>query len=244
MFRRFTAPILEALNAIGVKAYLEGRNDLLIDGRKFSGNAVCIWKERVLQHGTLLFSAFMPDVAGALKSRPEKFQGKAVQSNRSRVTNISEHLPDGSDIKSVEDFQRYLADFICNRAGSVGAEEMIPYKYTEEDLAAIKRLRNEKYSQESWNYGESPKYSFYKSAKLTGGIVEVNMNVEKGMVTALEIYGDYFFTKPTEEFAKLLLGESGELRHTPEEFAKRLKAIDIPQYFNNTTKEELMELFF
>ena len=244
MFRRFTAPILEALNAIGVKAYLEGRNDLLIDGRKFSGNAVCIWKERVLQHGTLLFSAFMPDVAGALKSRPEKFQGKAVQSNRSRVTNISEHLPDGSAIKSVEDFQRYLADFICNRVGSVGAEEMIPYKYTEEDLAAIKRLRDEKYSQESWNYGESPKYSFYKSAKLTGGIVEVNMNVEKGMVTALEIYGDYFFTKPTEEFAKLLLGESGELRHTPEEFAKRLKGIDIPQYFNNTTKEELMELFF
>ena len=64
------------------------------------------------------------------------------------------------------------------------------------------------------------------------------------MVTALEIYGDYFFTKPTEEFAKLLLGEAGELHHTPEEFAKRLKGIDIPQYFNNTTKEELMELFF
>ena len=80
--------------ARGRKAYLEGRNDLLIDGRKFSGNAVCINNNRILQHGTLLFNASMGNLVAALKSRPEKFIGKAVQSNRSRVTNISEHLPD------------------------------------------------------------------------------------------------------------------------------------------------------
>ena len=57
MFRRFTQPIIEALNNIGIKAYLEGRNDLLIEGRKFSGNAVCIHNNRILQHGTLLFNA-------------------------------------------------------------------------------------------------------------------------------------------------------------------------------------------
>ena len=116
MFRRFTAPILDALNAIGVKAYLHGRNDLLIDERKFSGNAVCIHKNRTLQHGTLLFNASMNSLGAALKSRPEKFIGKAVQSNRSRVTNIHEHLPEeGCPVTDIISFKEYLAEYISSR---------------------------------------------------------------------------------------------------------------------------------
>lgn len=81
MFRRFTAPVISALRSLGVEASLEGRNDLVISGRKFSGNAVCVHGGRVLQHGTLLFSASVADLSGALNTRPEKFIGKSVQSN-------------------------------------------------------------------------------------------------------------------------------------------------------------------
>ena len=104
MFRRFTAPVISALRSLGVEASLEGRNDLVISGRKFSGNAVCVHGGRVLQHGTLLFSASVADLSGALNTRPEKFIGKSVQSNRSRVTNISEHLPARHRSMSVEEF--------------------------------------------------------------------------------------------------------------------------------------------
>ena len=104
MFQRFTAPVIEALNNIGVKAYLHGRNDLLIDGRKFSGNAICINNNRILQHGTLLFNSSINNLSGALKTRAEKFIGKAVQSNRSRVTNISEHLTAQMDIVQFRDY--------------------------------------------------------------------------------------------------------------------------------------------
>jgi lipoate-protein ligase A len=91
-FRRFTQPILEALQALGVDARFEGRNDLTIDGRKFSGNAEYVSGNRILHHGTLLFAARMADVSAALRPDPAKFADKAVKSVRSRVTNISEHL--------------------------------------------------------------------------------------------------------------------------------------------------------
>ncbi len=251
MFRRFTYPILEALNSLGVKAYLEGRNDLLIEGRKFSGNALCIHKERILQHGTLLFSASMADLSAALKSRPEKFMGKAVQSNRSRVTNISGHLkynplyPDGKmDITS---FKEYLKNYICSKY----SESIVPYNYTKEDIAAIDRLKAEKYALDSWNFGKSPAYSYKKAEKLTGGIVEVYLEASKGNITELQIFGDYFFTKPTEEFINLLKGTP----HSKNAVEKRLAEIDnslkkegnplgLKAYFSNITAGELLSMFF
>ena len=114
MFRRFTAPIIEALKGLGINASLQGRNDLVIEDRKFSGNAVCVHGGRVLQHGTLLFSASVADLSAALNTRPEKFTGKSVQSNRARVTNISEHLTGTLRGMSAEDFLNYLQSRIAD----------------------------------------------------------------------------------------------------------------------------------
>ena len=241
MFRRFTAPIIEALQNIGVDAYLEGRNDLLIDGKKFSGNAVCIHKNRTLQHGTLLFNASMHNLGEALKSRPEKFIGKAVQSNRSRVTNIKEHLPDDfpdgvEAITDIQSFWNYLERYICSRYPGI-----TPYSFTEEQLKEIEKLRDEKYVLESWNFGTSPSYSFSKTAKLTGGIVELYMSVEKGTIKALDIMGDYFFTLPTEEFCNRMIGT----QHTPEAVMEAIIQIgDTNGYFNNTSANEIAGMFF
>ena len=241
MFRRFTAPIVEALNSLGVKAYLEGRNDLLIDGRKFSGNAMCISNGRVLQHGTLLFSASMHNLAAALKSRPEKFIGKAVQSNVSRVTNISEHL---TTPMTIDEFQKYLGEYICNNCNLSGYNgeltQITPYTYTEADLEVIEKLKNEKYGLDSWNFGHSPAYSTNNVKKFPGGLVEVTFTVKKGVIAELEIFGDYFFIKPTEEFVSQLIGTP----HTREALLERLVAINTPEYFSNITAEQMVEMFF
>ncbi|MEG0518458.1 MAG: lipoate--protein ligase [Bacteroidales bacterium] len=237
MFRRFTAPILEALNSLGVKAYLEGRNDLLIDGRKFSGNAVCIHKNRILQHGTLLFSASMANLSAALKSRPEKFTGKSVQSNRSRVTNISEHLQiDPNHNMDITAFKTYLGDYICSKY----PQGITPYNYSRKDLEMIGKMAEEKYALDSWNFGQSPAYSYGKVAKLTGGVVEVYLNVEKGMITRLQIFGDYFFTKPTEEFVQSLIGTP----HTRQALGKKIAETDLQAYFSNISSDELIGMFF
>ena len=241
MFRRFTAPIVEALNSLGVKAYLEGRNDLLIDGRKFSGNAMCISNSRVLQHGTLLFSASMNNLGAALKSRPEKFIGKAVQSNVSRVTNISEHL---TTPMSIDEFQQYLGEYICKNCNLSGQNgeitKITPYTYTEADLEAIEKLKNEKYGLDSWNFGHSPAYTTHNVKKFPGGLVEVNFTVKKGEIAQLEIFGDYFFTKPTEDFVSQIIGTP----HTREAMLEKLVAKGTPNYFSNITAEQMIEMFF
>lgn len=254
MFRRFTAPILAALQSLGVQAYLEGRNDLMIEGKKFSGNAMCLYKNRVLQHGTLLFSASMANLSQALKSRPEKFKGKAVQSTASRVTNIYDHL---AIPVNVNQFQAYLGNFICQRyhghtrlenRGSTDSiedkyeitEPIIPYQYTEQDLRAIQELRDNKYALDSWNFGKSPAYQFCNIKRYKGGVIEFYFSVEKGVIQALDIYGDYFFKRPTEEFIEAILGTP----HTYEALNEKLSTFHLSEYFNNITQEELLSLFF
>jgi lipoyltransferase and lipoate-protein ligase len=236
MFKRFTSPIIEALNSLGVKAYLEGRNDLLIEGKKFSGNAISVYKNRILQHGTLLFSSSMPNLANALRNRPEKFQGKAVQSNRSRVTNISSWLTKEMDIDS---FKEFLGNFICNKYSDI-----TPYEYSKEDLANIDKLYKEKYSTDKWNYGESPKYSFKKIVKLSGGVVEIYISVDHGYIKDIQIFGDYFFTLPTENFIAIFKDINNPIKYDKETISQVLDKIDIPSFFNNISKEELLEIFF
>ena len=233
MFARFTKPIIEALEGLGVKAYLEGRNDLLIDGRKFSGNAVAVYKNRVLQHGTLLFSSSMADLSQALASRPEKFTGKSVQSNRSRVTNISEHL---AQPMSVESFIDYMDNYIRNSR----AMDYKLYSYSSKDLCEISKLKAEKYSKEWWNFGQSPKYQFSKVEKFNGGLLEVYLNVEKGVISEIKIFGDYFFTKETAEIENLLVGTM----HNYESVKSALLDIEISDYFSNISKEEFISILF
>ena len=91
-FERYTKPIVDVLNKMGIPAKFEGRNDLTIDGKKFSGNAEHVFKNKVLHHGTILYSSEMKDVSGALKINPLKYKDRAVKSIPKRVTNVSEHM--------------------------------------------------------------------------------------------------------------------------------------------------------
>ena len=156
-FEKYTQPVLEVLHGLSVNAELSGRNDLTIDGRKFSGNSQYRYRNRLLHHGTLLFSSNLPDISSALKVDPSKFEGKGVQSVRSRVTNISEHLK----------MPLTLAEFknrITNNIKSSHSEFEV-YNLSEQELTSINSLEKEKYSTWEWNYGASPAYNISKRKK-------------------------------------------------------------------------------
>lgn len=233
MFARFTKPIIDSLGNLGVKAYLEGRNDLLIDGRKFSGNAVAVYKNRVLQHGTLLFSSSMNNLSNALASRPEKFVDKSVKSNIARVTNIGDHL---EKPMSINDF----IEFMEKEINSINRNLYEYYNYTEDDIRAIGRLRDEKYSQDWWNYGSSPNYQYSKVKQFPGGLIELYLKVSKGIISDIQIFGSYFFTKDTKDIENLLKGAV----HTPTGVEDRLEKINLSDYFNNVAREEFLSLFW
>lgn len=231
MFARFTKPVLEALNKLGVNASLEGRNDLVIEGRKFSGNALAVYRERVLQHGTLLFSSSIRDLSGALAGRAEKFAGKSVKSNAARVTNISEHL---KSPMAIGDFISYLEKEIT------GGREYRIYTYSRKDIDAISQLRESRYSLDSWNYGSAPAYSFSKVRYFPAGLIELWLEVKRGKISDIRIFGSYFFLKETSEIEELLKGAE----HTPAGIEERLKKVNLSDYFVNIAGEEFLSLFW
>lgn len=231
-FRKFTLPILEVLQKLEIEAKFEGRNDLTIEGRKFSGNAEHVFKNRVLHHGTLLFSSQMADLSSALKVDPDKFQDKAVKSVRSRVTNISEHLKKPF---TVLEFRDLILDHVME--STPGAEL---YSFTNEDVEAISKLRDEKYISWEWNYGYSPKYNFRKTIKTNGGKLEVTMEVENGIIKEVKFYGDYFNKLDPAEIETALAGAA----HDEDAMRNALNGFEIGEYFLNVSKGELLVTLF
>ncbi len=231
-FKSYTIPILEVLQKLGVDAKFEGRNDLTIEGKKFSGNAEHIYKTRILRHGTLLFSSVMNDLHLALKINPLKYQDKAVKSVRSRVTNISGHLPKKIDVLQFRDI--IMEHIMENFEGS------IRYEFTPEDIAAIEKLVKEKYGTWDWNFGHSPKYDVQKAFKSEGGFVEIHLNVNKGIIKDVKIFGD-FFNKYDIQVVENLLKQTP---HNEQAIRKKLSQINFSEYFHNITVDEFVAGIF
>lgn len=233
-FKKYNQPIIDVLANLGVKAHFSGRNDILIDDQKFSGNAEHIYhqKQRVLHHGTLLFASNVKDISDALKVNPLKFEGKARKSVVSRITNISSHLKE--DI-GVEAFRQRVMMHITKLY-----PDAVPYTLTETDKREIQKLADEKYSTWEWNYGYSPKYGLKKGVKTNGGHVEVHLNVDKGLIIDLDIFGDFFVNRDIEQLVTSLKG----VEHREEAVLAKLKEMQSSSYFNNISEEELLEAFF
>lgn len=204
-FRRFTKPIIGVLNEMSIKAEFSGRNDLTIDGKKFSGNAQYSNKNRVLHHGTLLFSSNVVDLSAALNVKPSKFQGKSVKSVVSRVTNISEYL---KEPMTLFEFRDKVKAYVLGME-----EENKLYQFTQEDLSGINKLVKEKYSTWEWNFGSSPNYKYSTEKRFNIGNLELNFNVEKGIITEAKVYGDFVIDLDVAKLEKELIG----IRHDEDE---------------------------
>ena len=229
-FLRYLQPIVDALRSLGVPAEFSGRNDLVINGQKISGNAMTFFGNRVLEHGTLLFSSQMSDVANALKVDPDKFIDKAVKSVRSRVTNISEHLPKPM---TVLEFKDYLMSFIMRQNQMTELQNL-----TDEEEALVGKLVTEKYATWEWNYGRSPEYSMNKKMRTKGGSVQVIADIREGLFRDLQFFGDFFGEKDPQELADQLLG----IRMDKTAVADALTNINVNDFFHNVTNEELIDL--
>ena len=230
-FLKYLQPIVDALQSLGVPAEFSGRNDLVIDGKKISGNAMMFYENRVLEHGTLLFSSQMADVANALKADPSKFDDKAVKSIRSRVTNISEHLPEPM---TVLQFKDYLMDFIMKQNQMTELQNL-----TNEEEVVVEHLMKNKYQTWEWNYGNSPNYSMNKKIRTKGGTVQVVADIQKGIIRDLRFYGDFFSEDDVQNLVNQLIGVS----INRDELSQKLQSINVNRYFNNVTAEDLLTLF-
>ncbi len=191
-FRIFTEPVIKALAKLGIEATTSGRNDLLIEGKKVSGNAEHVFKNRVLHHGTLLYNSDLKNLGQAIKVVPGKYQSKAVQSNRSEVANISSFLKNKLEIT---EFIRFLIDV------QVEKPESRFYEMNETDIQKINILVAEKFRNWDWNFGYSPKYNFKNEVEVDGKSLSIQLDVKKGIIEECVISGDYFPVETSKQIS-------------------------------------------
>lgn len=217
-YKLFTTPVIQALRKIGVPAEFSGRNDIVIEEKKISGNAQYYHGDRMFHHGTLLFQADLTAVGKALQVNPLKMQSKGVKSVRARVCNISEYL---SQSITVFQFRDLLLEELI---GTEGAERL---SFTPLEKEQIVKLSEEKYRSWNWIYGESPKFELKKEAKLEGGILEFYLSIKNGIIAEIKILGDFLSTRDIEVVESLLVGKF----YRREAIQKELEQICFEDYF-------------
>ncbi|MGG3471140.1 lipoate--protein ligase [Neobacillus pocheonensis] len=231
-FRKFTEPVIKALQKLGVNAELSGRNDIEVEGRKISGNAQFSTKGRMFSHGTLLFDSEMDHVVSALKVKKDKIESKGIKSVRSRVANISEFL---TEKISIEEFRTLILKYIFEGAG-----EIPEYELTDEDWGKIHQLSKERYQNWDWNYGKSPKFNLQHSHRFPVGSIDVRLEVNKGLIENCKIYGDFFGVGDVSEIENKLKN----VKYEKSEIDKALIDIDTSYYFGKISKEEFINLIY
>lgn len=226
----FCQPVAVLLQKLGVDAVVNGRNDITIEGKKFSGNSQYLRGGRIMHHGTIMFDSNLDLVAEVLNVAGDKFQSKAAQSVKSRVTNVSQFLQKGVRL---QEFEERLVSFIF------GENHFEIYTWTEADLAAVEKIKEDRYTQWAWNYGYSPEFTVVKERRVEGcGKIEAHMNTKEGKIIEVRFYGDFFGVSDTEELAGTLAGVAVER----EALQLALKNYDIEQYFHNLTREKFIDI--
>jgi lipoate-protein ligase A len=231
-FQQFTAPIIRTMNALGVSSVFNGRNDLAIEGRKFSGNAQYVRKDRLLHHGTLLVNSNLDDVEKALSVPEDKIKSKGIKSIRSRVANISEYL--GEPIP-VAQFRDLLLEHLFQ-----GERDIEEYRLREADLKGVHKIMLGRYGRTDWNFRTFSEFNIKGSHRFGKGKVEVRLGVADGRIKRCQFYGDFFGQGDLSEFEKALIGH----RYDPSEIKDVLELLDVNHYFNGIGKAGLLNLIF
>lgn len=206
--------VLDAVRSLGIQAQPTGRNDLTVEGRKFSGNAFRLLKDSALHHGTLLVSADMGLVARYLNVDPAKLQAKGVQSVKSRVANLCEYrsLTIDQVVQAME--EAFRAEYgPCIPAWADGL-----------DIPGLDQL-TARYQSWEWNYGQSPAGDWHVERRFPWGGIELFAHIERGCMRQVRAYTDAMDETLGPRLAQVL--ESCPFQ--PEPLAQRLHALDLPE---------------
>jgi len=179
-FRKYTLPVIGFLSTLGVRAEFEGRNDLKVNGLKISGNAEHVHRERVLHHGTLLFSTLLDDLKGSLRKERSRYSTRAVESNPSPVMNLKEVT---REVSSVSHFRTMMLDYFTSQKGNTITE------LTDKEISDIQTLERSKYRTWDWNYGYGPDYYFVNNFDFNGKKHFCRLFVKGGIIQECEMEG-------------------------------------------------------
>lgn len=226
-FSEYIRPVIQALHDMGIAgAGFNGRNDLVIDGKKFSGNAQYLYNGFTLHHGSLLFDTNIEQMVKSTTVDPYKIISKGIKSVRERVTNISEHL------KAPMDSQEFKMRMVTSIMGGSGYKT---YELTETDRKRISELGDLKFNNWDCIYGRNPKCNLTKTGRFTGGKMEVSLEVSHGTIRDCTIYGDFFGSLDMDALCQALIG----VKYEESAIASAIAPFDIEHGLYQITRSEL-----
>ena len=223
-FTRYTNAVAEMLRGLGLDASASDRNDVLIGNRKVSGNAFYHIPGRSIVHGTMLYDTNMEHMLNAITPSREKLTSKGVESVRSHITTLREHLA-----MDIEDFKRHVRETLCD--GEI--------RLTAEDVAEIERLTLP-YLEPDFLMGNDPRHEVTRGGRIEGvGSIHINVELKHELIHDLHLRGDFLpLCDAREEMLKALRGK----KLKPDDLQEALAGNDAGQWILNLTNEQLITL--
>lgn len=220
-----TGIILEALNSLGIHAETTGRNDIAIEGRKFSGNAYCRRQNIQQRHGTLLVKSDLGIFDRYLSVSKKKLVAKGVKSVRSRVCNLSEYSEGLTTGKLIE---------AITEAYKVKYGEYVLYPMEKADADEIQRLKEKNESWE-WKMGEAPAFDYLFENRFSWGTAQICLKVKNAVIDEMRVYSDSLDNSLSERMINALSG----VRFEKEEISQNIPSLegearDIAEYILGT----------
>ena len=190
-FYKYINMILAMLEKLNVKATTSGRNDILIDGRKVSGNAFYRIPGRSVVHGTMLYDSDVEAMMASITPSEQKLKSKGVTSVSQRITQLKDYI----DL-DLEQFKDFAKKTLCNGEITLQQKEV-------ENILEIEK----EYRSHDFIYGNNPKYAVTHHQWLDGvGEMEVRMEVKNGVIQSRNLLGDYLIVGELDALLKSLKG--------------------------------------
>lgn len=224
IFKGHVQHIVNAVNDLGLNAKFTGRNDILHEGRKFSGNAEFIHKNRMVIHGTILFESNLDNLIGSLTPDKAKLTKHAVTSVKSRVLNIGNLVG-----LNLNEFYNHIVNYI--KTDQVKLEDL--------NMDLINQY-SEKFYKDEWNYGKNPKFDIVKKEKFDSGNITFSIVVKNNTVKDFKITGDYFSLKKIQDLENAFIGT----KFTYESFLEVVKRYKVKEYVYKLKTSEFLGVFF
>ena len=180
-FYKYTRPVIDFLSSAGVEAKFEGKNDIRVGGYKISGNAEHVHRNRVLHHGTLLFSTDLDMLRNSLRKESSCYTTRGVRSNPSSVTNLNELL---GQFKDIYDFRSEMMDFFLRNIDNTS-----PYQLSHSETEEAESLAASKYRTWEWNWAYGPKYHFVNNFLSENRQIQCHFFVRDGIIMECELEG-------------------------------------------------------
>ncbi len=226
-FTRYTSTVAAMLRSLGLDATSSTRNDILIGGRKVSGNAFYNIPGHSIVHGTMLFDTDRSRMEAAITPSAAKLRAKGVQSVRSRITTIREHLPS----LGIEQFKDYVRNYLCDSS----------LVLTADDLAAISAIE-QPYYDESWIRRQRRRTD--RPTRRIDGVGEFQVSVDRdatNRITGLDLAGDFFLLGDMD---RLLADRLRGVKYDPEDVVRALDGVSAGNVIHDLTNQQLIELLF